>query len=234
MKHANQTRDKDKSIETSVESFKHLIPETIFSHIANQFKHFRPGQAKAIKAGLFKNKNLLVCTPTASGKTLIAEMAFLQAIKNYNKKVVYAVPLRALANDKFQEFKAKYPELKIAISTGDFDSDDKFLAMYDLIITTSEKLDSLLRHKAAWIKQVKLLIIDEIHLLNDISRGPTLEFVITLLRKLIPNLQIIALSATIGNPEELASWLNAELVIDDWRPVKLYQGIYLDGEVEFY
>lgn len=218
---------------TSIQELKAQIPEHVYKLISKRFGILRPGQVKAIKAGVFKNKNLLVCTPTASGKTLIAEMAFLKTVKK-GKKTIYVVPLKALANEKYKDFKSLYPEFRIAISTGDLDTDDRYLSMYDLIITTSEKLDSLLRHKAEWLKQVKLLIIDEVHLLNDIGRGPTLEFVITLMRHLIKDLQLIALSATIGNPEELASWLNAELVIDNWRPVKLYQGVYYDGVIEFY
>ena len=69
--------------------------------------------------------------------------------------------------------------------------------------------------------------------MNDSHRGPTVEILITMLRKLIKDLQIIALSATIGNPEELAEWLDAELVIDNWRPVKLKKGIYFDNKIEF-
>ena len=102
-----------------------------------------------------------------------------------------------------------------------------------MIITTSEKLDSLLRHHTPWIPYIKVVIIDEIHLLNDPRRGPTLEIVITLLRQLIKNVQIIGLSATIGNPKELADWLNAKLVQDTWRPVKLYHGTYRDGQISF-
>jgi len=78
-----------------------------------------------------------------------------------------------------------------------------------------------------------VLIIDEIHLMNDPSRGPTLEILITILKQVLKKAQIIGLSATIGNPEELAEWLKADLVIDDWRPVKLHKGVYLDGEIEF-
>ena len=104
---------------------------------------------------------------------------------------------------------------------------------YDLIITTSEKLDSLTRHHAPWLSLISTIIIDEVHLLNDPGRGPTLEILITVLRQLLKKSQIIALSATIGNPEELADWLKAGLVIDNWRPVKLHKGVYLDGEVDF-
>ena len=95
-------------------------------------------------------------------------------------------------------------------------------------------MDSLLRHSAPWVSNIKTVIVDEIHLLNDQERGPTLEILLTILKKLLKNVQIIGLSATIGNAEELAEWLNADFVVDDWRPVKLHKGIYLDGEIEFY
>ena len=91
----------------------------------------------------------------------------------------------------------------------------------------------MIRHHAPWLSLISTIIIDEVHLLNDPGRGPTLEILITILRQLLKKAQIIALSATIGNHEELAEWLKAELVIDDWRPVKLHKGVYLDGEVEF-
>ena len=215
-------------------SLKQSIPEKIYAELEKRgFKSLRPCQAKSIKAGLFDDKNILVCTPTASGKTLVAELAFLNAILHDRGKAVYVVPLRALANEKYKEFSKLYPKIKVAISSGDIDSADSFLERYDLIITTSEKFDSLIRHKARWLKDVKTVIIDEIHLLNDPGRGPALEVLITILRSLIKNLQLIALSATIGNPKDLAKWLSAELVIDDWRPVRLDKGVYLDGEIEY-
>ena len=77
------------------------------------------------------------------------------------------------------------------------------------------------------------MVIDEIHLLNELSRGPVIEIVITILKKKLKRLQLIGLSATIGNPGELAHWLEAELILDEWRPVKLHQGIYLDGQIDF-
>jgi len=194
----------------------------------------RPAQEKAIKAGLFKGKNLLICTPTASGKTLIAEMAAAKQILEGKGKTIYIVPLVALASEKHKEFKRKYGHLfKIALSIGDYDSSDTHLIDADLIICTAEKLDSLIRHHTPWLKFVSLVVIDEIHLLNDMSRGPTLEIIITVVKKLLPKVQLLALSATIGNPKELAEWLEAELIIDNWRPVPLKKGVYLQGEVEF-
>lgn len=215
---------------------KSKIPDEIYEILEKEnIKELRPCQVKAIEAGLFKDKNLLVCTPTASGKTLIAELAGLKSIIEGKGKVIYIVPLKALANEKFKEFKRKYNHLiKIALSIGDIDSSDDYLIDYDFIICTAEKLDSLLRHNAVWLKYVKTVIIDEIHMLNDMERGPTLEILITVLKEILKNVQIIALSATIGNPEELAEWLNASLVIDNWRPVKLKKGIYLNGEIEFF
>lgn len=195
---------------------------------------FRPAQQKALDAGLLDGKNLLICTPTASGKTLIAEMAAMNKILNGEGKAIYIVPLIALANEKYKEFKRKWGHLcKVALSSGDLDGTDRYLIDYDLIICTAEKLDSLIRHHSPWLSAVKVVIIDEIHLLNDYSRGPTLEILITIMKKLLKNCQLIGLSATIGNPEELANWLGANLVEDDWRPVPLKKGTLFGNELEF-
>jgi len=217
-----------------LESIKKDIPKELFSVLNKEIKELRPAQEKAIKKGLLKGKNLLVCTPTASGKTLIAEIAGVKNVLGGKGKLVYIVPLKALASEKFKDFKKRYDFLRIALSIGDLDSADPYLAEYDIIICTAEKLDSLIRHHTPWLSSVATVVVDEVHLMNDVSRGPTLEILITVLRKLLKKMQLIALSATIGNPEELASWLEASLVIDNWRPVKLHKGIYFDGEVEFY
>lgn len=212
------------------------IPDEVYKVLEKRgIIDLRPCQIKAIEAGLFKRKNLLICTPTASGKTLVAELAALESIIKGGGKAIYIVPLKALANEKFKSFKEDFGHLvRVALSIGDLDEKDPYLANFDLIVCTSEKLDSLLRHRAEWLNQVKTVIIDEIHLLNDVSRGPTLEVIITLMRKQIKDLQIVGLSATIGNPSELAEWLRAELVLDTWRPVELREGIFREGTVRFY
>ncbi len=210
------------------------IPEKLYAILEKEIRELRPAQEKAVKKGLLDGKNLLVCTPTASGKTLIAELAALKSIIEGRGKAIYIVPLKALASEKYKDFRKRYDNsAKVALSIGDFDSADSYLIDYDLIICTAEKLDSLIRHHTPWLSLVSVIIIDEVHLLNDAERGPTLEILITILRQLLKKSQIIALSATIGNPRELAEWLNAELVEDDWRPVKLHKGVYLNGEVEF-
>ena len=154
---------------------------------------------------------------TASGKTLIAELCALKHVLDNNGKVIYLSPLRALASEKFEEFK-KYTSLRkvdgrkisVGISTGDFDSAYNWLERYDIIVTTNEKADSLLRHRAKWMDNISAVIADEVHLLNEAERGPTLEIVIARLLQVNPSIQILALSATINNVDEIAGWLNAK------------------------
>lgn len=210
------------------------IPPDLLKVLSSEISELRPAQEKAIKAGLLEGKNILVCTPTSSGKTLIAELAMVTEILRSKAKAIYIVPLKALANEKYNDFRKRYGGfLKVALSIGDLDASDSYLIDYDIIITVSEKLDSLIRHYSPWISMVRVVVIDEIHLLNDSDRGPTLEILITILRQLLKDVQIVALSATIGNPDELAEWLGAVLVQDSWRPVPLKKGIYFAGEIEF-
>lgn len=199
-----------------------------------------PPQEEAIKAGALEGKNLVLASPTASGKTLVAEFCALKHILEKNGKVVYLTPLRALANEKFDEFrkyatlnKADGKRVRVGISTGDFDSSDPWLERYDIIITTNEKADSLLRHRAKWMEEISLVVADEVHLLNDAERGPTLEVVLARLMQINPDMQILALSATINNVEEIASWLKADYITTEWRPVKLKEGILLHEEIQF-
>lgn len=210
------------------------IPHKLFEILRDSgIGELRPAQEKAIDAGLLQGRNLVICTPTASGKTLIAELAMLKGVLEGNGKAVYVVPLKALASEKFRSFEKRYSSVcKVAMSVGDKESSDTSLKDADLIICTSEKLDSLIRHRAPWIKDVGTVVVDEIHLLNDRGRGPTLEVVITLLRQMVPDMQLVGLSATIGNPGELADWLKAECVLDDWRPVPLKKGVFHDNFLE--
>ncbi|UCF44969.1 MAG: DEAD/DEAH box helicase [Candidatus Bathyarchaeota archaeon] len=199
-----------------------------------------PPQEEAIQAGVLEGKNLVLATPTASGKTLIAELCGLKHILERNGKVIYLTPLRALANEKFDEFK-KYTSIRktngkrvsIGISTGDFDSSDPWLERYDVIITTNEKADSLLRHRAKWLEDISLIVADEVHLLNAAERGPTLEVVLARLMQVNPEIQILALSATINNVEEIANWLKANYIITEWRPVSLKEGVLLHEEIQY-
>lgn len=194
-----------------------------------------PPQTEVVEKGLFKERNLVISLPTAGGKTLISALAMIEKLSKSRCKVIYTVPLVALANEKYNYFKSLFEKKwKVAISVGDLDSSDPWLADYDVIICTNEKLDSLMRHGVNWIRDIGLIVVDEIHLLNDPSRGPTLEILLTRLREIVPRSQILALSATISNATDMAKWLNAILVVSDFRPVKLYEGIFYDSKISFY
>jgi len=189
-----------------------------------------PPQAECVERGMLTGKNLLVAIPTASGKTLIAEMAMHSHIAA-GGKCLYIVPLKALASEKFDEFSNK--GVRVGISTGDLDRRDDMLGRNDIIVATSEKVDSLLRNSARWIREITLIVIDEIHLIDSDGRGPTVEMVIAKLRHRNPEMQVIGLSATIGNPKTLAGWLDAELVTSNWRPVDLRQGVFCNNSIHF-
>jgi len=197
-----------------------------------------PPQAEAIKKGLLAGNNLLAAIPTASGKTLLAELAMLISIAK-GGKALYIVPLRALASEKFERFREfssivlKDGGIKVGISTGDFESRDEWLGSNDIIVATSEKTDSLLRNGTSWMEDITTIVVDEVHLLDSANRGPTLEITLTKLMKLNPGCQIIALSATVGNAYEVANWLKAELVLSEWRPTDLMEGVYYGGNINF-
>jgi helicase len=188
-----------------------------------------PPQAEAVEKGLLEGKNLLAAIPTASGKTLLAELAMLKSIQK-GGKALYIVPLRALASEKFRRFR-EFSELgiRIGISTGDYDLRDEGLGINDIIVATSEKTDSLLRNETAWMQEISVVVADEVHLIDSADRGPTLEVTLAKLRKMNPSCQLLALSATVGNADELAAWLEAELVVSEWRPTELLEGVLLDG-----
>lgn len=191
-----------------------------------------PPQAQAV-GPVLSGKNVVIAIPTASGKSLVAYMAMLQAVLR-GGKALYIVPLKALASEKYEDL-SKFSDLgiKVAESTGDYDEVDAKLHRYDIVVSTSEKADSLLRHRTKWLDQLSVVVADEVHLMNDPGRGPTLEVTLVKFRTFNPGAQLIALSATIKNAGELAEWLGAELVTSDWRPVPLREGVYCDGEVFF-
>ncbi|VVB96816.1 ATP-dependent DNA helicase Hel308 [uncultured archaeon] len=201
-----------------------------------------PPQAEAIDAGLLDGKNIVAAIPTASGKTLLAEFAMLKSILDEKRsgKALYIVPLRALASEKYDRF-CTFESIKkndgrgvsAGIATGDYDSSDEWLGKFDIIVATSEKVDSLLRNRSNWLEELTVVIADEVHLIDSPDRGPTLEIVLAKLMRINPKMQIIALSATIGNANEIAKWLNAALVVSDWRPIELKEGVFFGNAINF-
>ncbi len=210
------------------------LPSELRSFIIRKgISELYPPQEEAVKAGVLKGKSLVVSSPTASGKTLIALMAAFETVRS-GRMVVYLAPLRALASEKFNEFSelAEFG-IKTAISTGDYDSSGEKLGRANIVVLTNERYDSIMRHKSNWLSSVGLYIADEVHLAGSDSRGPTLEMILTRIRHLGAGAQILSLSATISNSKEMAEWLGSGSVELDWRPVPLRQGVYDYGRVVF-
>lgn len=208
---------------------KKLISEILET---NGYLSLNPVQEKASD---HIGKNLLVCAPTASGKTTIFEMYLLDFAVRRKKKVIYISPLKALTFEHYHDFKKKYAkkhDLSFGISTGDLDSSSKNLSSYDVLFLTFEKFDSVLRHEPEWLKDIGFVCIDEIHELGS-DRGTTLEILITQLKVNFPKIIFLGLSATIGNSQALAKWLNAELVTSNYRPIPLDIGINYGNSVFF-
>ncbi|MDB2271540.1 ATP-dependent DNA helicase [Halorubrum ezzemoulense] len=192
-----------------------------------------PPQEAAVEAGVTDGESLVAAVPTASGKTLIAELAMLSSVER-GGKALYIVPLRALASEKKAEFERwEEFDVTVGVSTGNYDSDGEWLASRDIIVATSEKVDSLIRNGAPWIDDLTCVVSDEVHLVDDSHRGPTLEVTLAKLRKVNPGLQTVALSATVGNADVIADWLDAELVESDWRPIELHTGVHFGNAINF-
>src|SRR6056297_348664 len=187
-----------------------------------------PPQVAAVEAGVADDQRVVAALPTASGKTLVAQLAMLTA----DGPALYVVPLRALATEKYETF-SELPGVSVGVATGDYDADDEAFADDDIVVATCEKVDSAIRNGAGWVEQLACVVVDEVHLLDARGRGPTLEVTLAKLQRLCPDQQIVALSATVGNADEIADWLDAELVQSTWRPVDLKTGVYDDGAIAF-
>ena len=186
-----------------------------------------PPQARALPNSL-DGRNLMLAIPTASGKSLVAHITMAHRLSNDLKGMrgVYIVPLKALASEKFRELSeiCKSVDLRVGLAIGDRSSENNFVEDSDVLVCTSEKLDSMLRSNPSLMDDIGIVVADEFHLLQDPSRGPTLEILLSRIRHRVEGAQILALSATVGNANDLAEWLDADLVKSEWRPIALYSG----------
>ncbi len=170
-----------------------------------------------------QGKSVVLSTPTSSGKSIVAYYGIIRAWK-HGLRSLYSVPLRALAEEKYNEMKffTKFG-IKIAISTGDYDETSSYLKNYDIIISTSEKIDSILRNNPKVFDGLGFVVFDEIHNIMDETRGHTLEIVMTKIKYLFENIQFLAMSATVSNISDISAWLGAISIFSDFRPVPLYR-----------
>ncbi|QKG91509.1 DEAD/DEAH box helicase [Halorubrum salinarum] len=205
------------------------LSQPVVDHFAERgVRELYPPQRAAVDAGVCEGADVVAAVPTASGKTFIAQLALLTA----GGPGLYVCPLRALAREKYETF-AALPGVDVGISTGDFDATGEALAGNDVVVATSEKVDSAIRNGASWVDELACVVVDEVHLLGAKRRGPTLEVTLATLRRRNPDLQTVALSATVDNPDAIADWLDAALVESAWRPVDLRTGVAVGGEVAF-
>ena len=213
------------------------LPKELVTFIENDWgiKKLHPPQAEAMPSVL-AGRNTMVCIPTASGKSLVAFMGLVNQImiKNVGSRGIYIVPLKALASEKLDELKqlGGHLGLKIGLGIGDAPNEARQIDDCDILVCTSEKLDSLMRSKSEVLRRVSIVVADEFHLVNDSHRGPTMEINLARIRHLLPEAQIITLSATVGNSQELADWLDSELIVSQWRPVSLEYATLAELDLE--
>jgi len=190
-----------------------------------------PIQAISIERGLIKEKtNQLVMAPTSAGKTLIGELAGITRILSDKRKLLYLVPIRALASLRTVEFKHKYKTLNLgeSILEKKETEDLEDLENADIIIATYEAIDYILRSgKKKDLGSIGTIIVDEIQTLSDQERGFILDGLIARLKSIFKETQYLYLSATIGAPEALAKSLDCILINYNNRPVPIERHLIL-------
>jgi helicase len=192
-----------------------------------------PSQIAALNSGLLSSRNSkVVRMPTSAGKTRVAELAIAHTlVDDVGSKVIYIAPYRALVGEVEESLRAVISDLGYQVSTvlGTYDSDaleELIAAEADLLVVTPEKLDLLLRASSDSLSDVRLIIIDEGHLVSDLSRGIKFEWLVTRLRRRLPAARFIFLSAVVPQESlaDFAVWLKADrsdVITSDWRPATI-------------
>ncbi|KAK9453923.1 hypothetical protein V1511DRAFT_503616 [Dipodascopsis uninucleata] len=179
------------------------------------FDAFNPMQSRCF-ASLYKtDHNVVISSPTGSGKTVLFELAIIKTLidnSSSNSKIVYIAPTKSLCNERFHDWATRFSTISLTCAslTGDTSAEEiETVRNADIIITTPEKWDSTTRRWKDYsrlMKLVKLILVDEVHILKD-TRGATLEVVVTRMKEISPHTRIIALSATIPNASSIAKWI---------------------------
>lgn len=217
---------------------KYSLPDTLL-HIweQQQGEFLLPVQEAAVQRyDLFEGRSLVISSPTSSGKTFVGEMAAMRATFA-GKRVLYLTPLRALAEEKFQTFSARYGTygVKVVVATRDHREFDRDIEHGDfhLAVLVYEKLSQLLVRQPHLLRTVALVVVDELQMLSDPDRGPGLELSLTKLLGSTPRPQLLGLSAVLREAQQVADWLEADLLFQDERPVELYRGVLLGDRFRY-
>ena len=219
----------------------HGFPPDLLAAWAESIPTLNELQQDAINEfGLLDGDHLVVSAPTSSGKTLVGELAALKGVLE-RKRALFLLPMKALVNDKYAEFASKYETfgLRTIRATGDINDDLPALmrGQYDVCLMTYEKCAALVLAQPHILNDVGTVVVDEVQMIIDESRGANLEFLLTLIRarrRLGTEPQIVALSAVIGDSNGLERWLSARLLRREERPVPLDEGVVRhDGTFRF-
>ena len=222
----------------------HELPDR-FRSLFTAFPVFNAVQSKCFQAVYNGDHNVVLAAPTGSGKTTIMELAICRVLANLKDtrfKVIYMAPTKSLCSERFRDWRAKFSslDLQCAELTGDTDQAQmRNVQNASIIITTPEKWDSMTRKwkdHARLMQLIKLFLIDEVHILKE-TRGATLEAVVSRMKSLDSNVRFVALSATVPNSEDIATWLgrdptnqhlpaHREKFGEEFRPVKLQKFVY--------
>ncbi|WP_380681243.1 DEAD/DEAH box helicase [Salinigranum sp. GCM10025319] len=218
---------------------------TLQSRVEERFDTLLPVQSLSVENGLFEPKDQLVVSATATGKTLVGELAGIDRVLKGKGKLLFLVPLVALANQKHEDFEDRYGDVvDVTIRVGASrvsDSNASFDPEADVIVGTYEGIDHALRTRKD-LGDVGTVVIDEVHTLKEAERGHRLDGMISRLKHYCERrarggndgyegAQWIYLSATVGNPEWLAAQLKATLIEFEERPVPIERHVtFADGQ----
>ncbi len=187
-----------------------------------------PPQQEVLKLGLLDTGfNCVLQMPTGSGKTWLARRAIAETV-SAGYRAVYLCPTRALASELYDRWRAEYEDIRVGIFTGDYGAPTRPYPIgfedCQVLLMTPERFDACTRHWRnhwQWFPEVDLLVVDEFHLVGDGLRGARLEGALSRFRRLNPFARLICLSATLGNREQLADWLDGVDYVSNWRPIPL-------------
>ena len=174
-------------------------------------------QVDALDA-LDRGDSVLVAAPTGSGKTLVAEYA-IEAARQQGQRAFYTAPIKALSNQKFNDLVTHYGKKDVGLLTGD----NSINTNAPIMVMTTEVLRNMIYARSEALDGLAVVVLDEVHFLQDAYRGPVWEEVII---HLDPNVQLVCLSATVSNASEVTEWLSTVRgrtvpIVEEKRPVEL-------------
>jgi len=197
-----------------------------------------PLQEEAVmRTGVLQNRSVIVFAPTSSGKTFIAEMAAIKHLESHHR-VVYLVPTKALAEEKYRRFTRLYRPLgyRVLVATRERPETDQpaLKGRFDLLIAVYEKMKSYLVQKPTLLSHVGLVTADEIQMLGEPERGGVVDLLLTKITQSPYKVQFLGLSAVLGDVLRIARWLDCDFLKETRRPVELYEGVYNVKDGRFY